>query len=134
MELLVAVDHNQPGTMASETVDPIDWSHPSPSWAVPSELHVLYGVNAAYKSQDFVHQPGLESASTGMPDQRTTGAATQGIPIILSFDSVTYLFYLFFLNSYFNFFSSVCLFRQVTNQLEYLLFLKKIEKRVLNEK
>ena len=29
-ELLVAVDHNQLWTMASETVDPIDWSHPPP--------------------------------------------------------------------------------------------------------
>ena len=27
-ELLVAVNHNQLRTMASETVDPIDWSHP----------------------------------------------------------------------------------------------------------
>ena len=57
--------------MASETVDPIDWSHPPPSWAVPPELHVLHGVNAAYKPQDLLHQPGLERASTGMPDQRT---------------------------------------------------------------
>ena len=30
-ELLVAVDHNQLLTLASETVDPIDWSHPPPS-------------------------------------------------------------------------------------------------------
>ena len=51
--------------MASETVDPIDGSHPPPSWAVPPELHVLNGVNAAYKSQDLLHQPGLERASTG---------------------------------------------------------------------
>ena len=29
-ELLVAVDHNQLRTMASETVDPIDWQHPQP--------------------------------------------------------------------------------------------------------
>ena len=29
-ELLVAVDHNQLRTMASETVDPIDWSHRPP--------------------------------------------------------------------------------------------------------
>ena len=29
-EVLVAVDHNQLRTMASETVDPIDWSHPHP--------------------------------------------------------------------------------------------------------
>ena len=52
---------------------------PPPSWAAPPELYVLHGVNAAYKSQDLLHQPGLERASTGMPDQRTTCAATQGI-------------------------------------------------------
>ena len=67
--------------MASETVDPLDWPHPPPSWAVPPELHVLHGFNAAYKSQDLLHQPGLERASTGMPDQRTTCAATQGIKV-----------------------------------------------------
>ena len=39
-ELLVAVNHNQLRTMASETVDPIDWSHHPPSWAVPLERHV----------------------------------------------------------------------------------------------
>ena len=60
--------------MASETVDPINWSHTPPSWAVPPELHVLHGV----KSQDLLHHPGLERASKGMPDQRTTCAATQG--------------------------------------------------------
>ena len=30
-KLIVAVNHNQLRTMASETVDPIDWSHPPPS-------------------------------------------------------------------------------------------------------
>ena len=39
-ELLVAVNHNQLRTMASETVDPIDWLHPPPSWAVPPERDV----------------------------------------------------------------------------------------------
>ena len=34
-KLLVVVNHNQLRTLASETVDPIDWSHPPPSWAVP---------------------------------------------------------------------------------------------------
>ena len=34
-ELLVVVDHNQLRTMATEKVDPIDWSLPPPSWAVP---------------------------------------------------------------------------------------------------
>ena len=65
--------------MASETVEPIDWSHPPSSWAVPPELHVLHCVNAADKSQDLLHQPGLEREVTGMPDQHTTYcAATQG--------------------------------------------------------
>ena len=39
-ELLVAVNHKQLRTMASETVDPIDWSHAPPSWAVPPERFV----------------------------------------------------------------------------------------------
>ena len=65
--------------MASETVDPIDWSHPSTSWAVPPEIHVLHGVNAAYKLQNLLQQPGLEHAYAGMPDQRTACAATQRV-------------------------------------------------------
>ena len=64
--------------MASETVDPIDWSHPPLSWAVPPEFHVLHGVNAGYKSQDLLQLPWLEHASMGMPGERTTCAATQG--------------------------------------------------------
>ena len=34
-ELQVAVNHNQLRTMASETVDPIDWSHPHPHGQYP---------------------------------------------------------------------------------------------------
>ena len=49
-------------------------SHPPPSFTVLPELHVLHGVKAANKSQDLVHQPELEHASTGMPDQSTTCA------------------------------------------------------------
>ena len=65
--------------MASETLDPIDWSHPPTlQMAVPPELHVLHGVNAACQSQDLLHQPRLKHASTGMPDQRTTYESTQG--------------------------------------------------------
>ena len=43
-ELLVAVNYNQLETMASETVDLIDWSHPPCSWAVPPEqlMHSRY--------------------------------------------------------------------------------------------
>ena len=46
-ELLVAVNHNQLRTMASKTVDPIDWWHPSPSWAVPPErlVHIINQCN-----------------------------------------------------------------------------------------
>ena len=40
--LLVAVDHKQLQTMASEMKDPIDWSHPPPSCAVHPELAVLF--------------------------------------------------------------------------------------------
>ena len=43
-ELLVAVNHSQLRTMASERVDPIDWSHPPPSWAVPSE-RLVHSIN-----------------------------------------------------------------------------------------
>ena len=46
-----------------ETVYSIDWKHSTPSWALPPDLHVLHGVNAANKSQDFLQQPGLD------PDQ-----------------------------------------------------------------
>ena len=53
--------HNQLRTLASGTVDTIDWSHLPPSWEVPPELHVLHGVNVAYKSQDLLHQPGVEN-------------------------------------------------------------------------
>ena len=73
------------GTMESETVDPIDWSHPPPSWALVrgSELHVLHGVKAAYKSQDLLQQPGLETIGYA----RVACAATKGetTPLINTF-------------------------------------------------
>ena len=43
-ELLAAVNNNQLRTMASETVDPIDWSQPTPSWAVPPE-RLVHSIN-----------------------------------------------------------------------------------------
>ena len=51
--------------------------------AVPPELHVLHGVNAGYKSQDLLQQPGIEQESIGLPSQRTACAATQGIGLLL---------------------------------------------------
>ena len=47
-ELIVAVDHNKLRTMASETVDPIDWLQPHPhGQAVPPEPHVSPGAPGA---------------------------------------------------------------------------------------
>ena len=43
-ELPVTVNHNQLRTMASETVYPIDWSHPPPLWAVPPE-RLVHSIN-----------------------------------------------------------------------------------------
>ena len=43
-ELLVAINHNQLRIMASEMVDPINWSHPPPSWVVPPE-HLVHSIN-----------------------------------------------------------------------------------------
>ena len=60
-ELLVAVNHNQLRTMASETVNPIDWSHPPPSWAVPPE-HLVHSRDSA----------GLSATSAGL--ERATAA------------------------------------------------------------
>ena len=63
-ELLVAVNHNQLRTMASETVDPIDWSLPPPytgqyPWA-PRIAHC----NAGCKSQDLLHWVSRERATS----------------------------------------------------------------------
>ena len=88
--------------MVSEKVDPIDWSHTPPLFAVQPELKVLPGVNAAYKSQDLVHQPELERVSTGMPDQRTTCAATQGIMTRISVSSVHFKMSTFFATYVYN--------------------------------
>ena len=60
-ERLVAVDHNQLRTMTSETVDPIDWSQPPPSWTVPPVLH---GVNAGLQIARLADATG---ARTGIP-------------------------------------------------------------------
>ena len=48
-KLLVAVNHNQLQTMASETVDPIDWSHHPPLWAVPPE-RIVHSINQCNRS------------------------------------------------------------------------------------
>ena len=56
-ELLVAVNHNQLRTMASESIDPINWSHPPPSWAVPPE-RLVHSINQCTSAESNV-QPQL---------------------------------------------------------------------------
>ena len=78
-ELLVAVDHSQLWTMASQTVDQIDWPlSPTLHRAVPHELHVVHGAYAGYKSPDLLQPVRIEHATFGMPGQRTAYAATLG--------------------------------------------------------
>ena len=77
--------------MVSETVDRIDWSYPHIHGQYPlAELHTLHSVYAAYNSQDLLQQPRLEHASTGMPDQRTACAATQGVLLGHSYMPLVY--------------------------------------------
>ena len=53
--------------MASETVDPIDWSHPPPTWAVPPE-RLVHSINrcssAAAGIERTTLQPSACEAST----------------------------------------------------------------------
>ena len=70
-ELLVAVDHNQLRTMASETVDLTDWSHlGSTSWAP----------GALYKSVQLSHSRDsiYNLATFSMLGNHLAYAATQG--------------------------------------------------------
>ena len=88
-ELIVAVNHNQLRTMASETVDPIDWSHPPPSWTVPPERHV-HSINKCNLS-------GTRTCNRSMRDNHLAYAATQGIKPIydtcaLIFSSCSFFF------------------------------------------
>ena len=77
--------------MASETVDALDWPlAPSIHRALPPELHVLHGVNAGYKSQDLLQQPGREHASVGMRGQRTACAAAQIMLIEVYYASLAF--------------------------------------------
>ena len=72
-ELLVAVDHNQLQTMALETIDPIDWVHPPPLWAVLPEL-LVHSINRCSLSST-----GNRSFNFSMRDNHLAYAATQGI-------------------------------------------------------
>ena len=59
--------------MAIETVDPIDWSHPPPSWAVTP----VWAPPAEYKSVQPL--PGIDPATFSMRGNHLAYEATQGI-------------------------------------------------------
>ena len=66
--------------MASETVDPIDWSHPThPTQDSTPWAPRIAQFNAGCKSQDLLHWLRCERATFGTPGQRTACADTQGI-------------------------------------------------------
>ena len=73
--LLVAVNHNQLRTMASETVDPINWSLPPPSWAVSPE-RLVHSINQCNLS-------GTWTCNRSMLGNHLAYAATQGMSGIL---------------------------------------------------
>ena len=67
--------------MASETVDPIDSSHPPPyTGQYPlSSTYCTLQCGLGCKSQNLLHWVSRERATFGMPDQRTACAATQSM-------------------------------------------------------
>ena len=72
-ELLVAANRNQLRIMASETVDPIDWSHSPPSWAVPPE-HLVQSINQCSLI-------GTRTCNRSMRGNHLAYAATQGMRV-----------------------------------------------------
>ena len=75
-ELIVAVDQNQLWTMASETVDPIDWSHPPPLWAVSPE-RLVHSKNRCSSATTWFRSCNLETFSKR--GNHLAYAATQGL-------------------------------------------------------
>ena len=70
-ELLVAVDHNQLRTMASETVDPIDWPHTALSLTVRPE-RLMHSVNRC-----SLCSTGNRSCNFSMRDNHLAYSVTQ---------------------------------------------------------
>ena len=62
--------------MASETVDPIHWSHPQPSWAVPPE-RLVHSINRCSSASAGIRSCNL--ATFSMRGNHHAYAATQGI-------------------------------------------------------
>ena len=68
--------------MASETMDPTDWSHPHPTQGITLLAPRIARCNAGYKSQDLLQTVRIERTTFGMPAQRTACATTQDKSIL----------------------------------------------------
>ena len=75
-ELVVAVDYNQLQTMASEAVDPIDWSHPHPHGQYPPE-RLVHSINW-YSLSSTGNRP----CNFSMRGNHLAYAATRGIRLV----------------------------------------------------
>ena len=82
-ELLVAGNHNQLRTISSETVDPIDWSHPPPYTGQYPLSSTNCTMQCALQITRLAALSQPRTCDFRMPDQRTAGAATQGIGQLL---------------------------------------------------
>ena len=74
---IVAVNSIQLRTMASETVDPIDWSHLPPSWAVPHE-RLVHSINQCNLSRNRTRNRSMRGNHLAYAPTQGI-AATQGI-------------------------------------------------------
>ena len=69
--------------MASEMVDPIDWSHPLPSWAIPPEL-LVHSIKGAVSVQPGIDLATSACEATTLPMRQfrvSYATATQGIMV-----------------------------------------------------
>ena len=60
-EILIEVDHNQLRTMASETLDPIDWSHP-PTLMGSTPERLVYSINRCSSNTARIRSCNLQQA------------------------------------------------------------------------
>ena len=81
-ELVVAVDRNQLRTMASATVDPIDWSHPPPYTGQYPLSSTYCTVQCGLQITRLAALSEPRTCTFGLPGLRTACAATQGITYV----------------------------------------------------
>ena len=71
--------------MASETVDPIDWSHPPPYTGQYPLSSTYYTLQCGLQITRLAALSQPRTCDFRMPDQRTAGAATQGMNSLTTF-------------------------------------------------